>query len=63
MEIGILIFSGIAVATIASYYYISNFKGTQMDVSGENANKTINTLNNLTKNASNKINNTIIYKS
>ena len=57
MEIGILVFSGIAVATIACYFYITNFKGTQMNVSGENANKTIQTLNNLTNNVLNKINN------
>ena len=56
MEIGILVFAGIIVSTIASYYYITHYLNSNPDAPGKAANKTINTLNNISEKYSNSIN-------
>ncbi|MBW9220534.1 class III signal peptide-containing protein [Methanothermococcus sp. SCGC AD-155-N22] len=55
MELGILIFATIIVSTIAVYYYITNYLNSNPDAPGKAANKTIDTLNNISKQYSNSI--------
>ncbi|AEF96999.1 hypothetical protein Metig_1464 [Methanotorris igneus Kol 5] len=45
MEIGILVASSIVVATIASYYYITNYLNSHPENAGKSANKTIIKIN------------------
>ena len=48
-EIGIIIIATITVSTIAVYYYVTNYLNSSPDTPGKAANKTIKTLDNISK--------------
>ena len=58
MEIGILVAAAVAVAAIAAYYYVKNVKGSA-NAAGAQAETTTSALENLSKNASSSIPQTI----
>ncbi|CAB3287976.1 conserved protein of unknown function [Methanocaldococcus lauensis] len=57
MEIGVIIFASIIMATIASYYYLSGYLDSNPETPGKTANKTIDALNNVSIRYSNSLKN------
>ncbi len=57
MEIGIIIFASIIMATIVSYYYFSGYLDSNPKTPGKTANKTIDVLNNFSKKYANRLKN------
>ena len=55
MELGVLVFSAILVGIIASYMYVKNFKNVRMDIIGETAKNSTESIKNATYNVTNKI--------
>ena len=59
-EISILIITTITISTIAVYCYISNYLNANVDTPGKAANKTIQTLNNVSKKYSDSVNSILL---
>ncbi|XRO77551.1 class III signal peptide-containing protein [Methanocaldococcus sp. 10A] len=57
LELGIIISSTVLVSIIVAYFYIVNFKKTQIDVTGKLANNTTSIITKKASNITQKLNN------